>query len=82
MINKKKKFTLTFAKKFLNKKGLELFNKNNQTKSNNNSFRSFNYTFIIGLILIVIFFLSPQIINVRNNLAIKSLEVKMILKLI
>ena len=76
MINKKKNFTLTFAKKFLNKKGLELFNKSNQTKSNNNSFRSFNYTFITGLILIVIFFLSPQIINVRNNLAIKSLEVK------
>jgi len=76
MINKKKFFTLTFAKKFLNKKGLELFNKSNQTKSDNNSFRSFNYTFITGLILIVIFFLSPQIINVRNNLAIKSLEVK------
>ena len=76
MINKKKIFTLTFAKKFLNKKGLELFKKNNQTKSDNNSFRSFNYTFITGLILIVIFFLSPQIINVRNNLAIKSLEVK------
>ena len=69
-------FKLTFAKKFLNKKGLELFNKSNQTKSGNNSFRSFNYTFITGLILIVIFFLSPQIINVRNNLAIKSLEVK------
>ena len=76
MINKKNFFTLTFAKKFLNKKGLELFNKSNQTKSDNNSFRSFNYTFITGLILIVIFFLSPQIINVRNNLAIKSLEVK------
>ena len=76
MTNKKFFFTLTFAKKFLNKKGLELFNKSNQTKSDNNSFRSFNYTFITGLILIVIFFLSPQIINVRNNLAIKSLEVK------
>ena len=76
MINKKNFFTLTFANKFLNKKGLELFNKSNQTKSDNNSFRSFNYTFITGLILIVIFFLSPQIINVRNNLAIKSLEVK------
>ena len=76
MNNKNFFFTLTFAKKFLNKKGLELFNKSNQTKSGNNSFRSFNYTFITGLILIVIFFLSPQIINVRNNLAIKSLEVK------
>ena len=76
MINKNFFFTLTFAKKFLNKKGLELFNKSNQSKSDNNSFRSFNYTFITGLILIVIFFLSPQIINVRNNLAIKSLEVK------
>ena len=76
MVNKNFFFTLTYAKKFLNKKGLELFNKSNQTKSDNNSFRSFNYTFITGLILIVIFFLSPQIINVRNNLAIKSLEVK------
>ena len=76
MINKKNFFTLEYAKKFLNKKGLELFKKSNQTKSDNNSFRSFNYTFITGLILIVIFFLSPQIINVRNNLAIKSLEVK------
>ena len=76
MANKNFFFTLTFAKKFLNKKGLELFNKSNQTKSDNNSFRSFNYTFITSLILIVIFFLSPQIINVRNNLAIKSLEVK------
>ena len=76
MINKNFFFTLTLAKKFLNKKGLELFNKSNQTKSDNNSFRSFNYTFITGLVLIVIFFLSPQIINVRNNLAIKSLEVK------
>ena len=76
MINKNFFFTLTLAKKFLNKNGLELFNKSNQTKSDNNSFRSFNYTFITGLILIVIFFLSPQIINVRNNLAIKSLEVK------
>ena len=76
MTNKNFFFTLTFAKKFLNKKGLELFNKSNQTKSDNNSFRSFNYTFITGLVLIVIFFLSPQIINVRNNLAIKSLEVK------
>ena len=76
MVNKNFFFTLTFAKRFLNKKGLELFNKSNQTKSDNNSFRSFNYTFITGLILIVIFFLSPQIINVRNNLAIKSLEVK------
>ena len=76
MTNKNFFFTLTFAKKFLNKKGLELFNKSNQSKSDNNSFRSFNYTFIASLILIVIFFLSPQIINVRNNLAIKSLEVK------
>ena len=76
MGNKKKNFTLAFAKKFLNRKGLELFNKSNQIKSDNNNFRSFNYTFITGLILIVIFFLSPQIINVRNNLAIKSLEVK------
>jgi len=76
MADKNFLFTLASAKKFLNKKGLELFNKSNQTKSNNNSFRSFNYTFIAGFILIFVFFLSPQIVNVRNNLAIKSLEVK------
>ena len=76
MNNKKFFFTLTFAKKFLNKKGLELFNKSNQTKSSNSSLKSFNYTLITGLVLVVVFFLSPQIINLKNNLAIKSLEIK------
>ena len=32
MGNKKNLFTLAYAKKFLNKKGLELFKKSNQTK--------------------------------------------------
>ena len=40
---KKNLFTLSYAKKFLNKKGLELFKKNNQIKSNN-SFKSLSYT--------------------------------------
>ena len=73
MNNKKFFFTLTFAKKFLNKKGLELFNKSNQTKSSNSSLKSFNYTLITGLVLVVVFFLSPQIINLKNNSKYKLL---------
>ena len=75
MGNKKNLFTLAYAKKFLNKKGLELFKKNNQIKSNN-SFKSLSYTVLSSLILIIIFFSSPLIINFKNNLIIKSVEVK------
>jgi len=75
MRNKKNLFTLAFAKKFLNKRGLELFKKSNQTKSNN-SFKSLSYTLLSGLVLIVIFFLSPLIINFKNNLITESIEVK------
>ena len=53
MGNKKNLFTLAYAKKFLNKKGLELFKKNNQIKSNN-SFKSLSYTALSSLILIII----------------------------
>ena len=74
MRNKKKLFTLEYAKKFLNKKGLELFKKNNQIKSNN-SFKSLSYTVLSGLILIIIFFSSPLIINFKNNLIIQSTEI-------
>ena len=75
MRNKKNLFSLAFAKKFLNKRGLELFKKSNQTKSNN-SFKSLSYTLLSGLVLIVIFFLSPLIISFKNNLIIESIEVK------
>ena len=75
MGNKKNIFALAYAKKFLNKKGLELFKKNNQIKSNN-SFKSLSYTVLSSLILIIIFFSSPLIINFKNNLIIKSVEVK------
>ena len=55
MGNKKNLFTLAYAKKFLNKKGLELFKKSNQTRSSN-SFKSLSYTALSSLILIIIFF--------------------------
>ena len=55
MNNKKNQFTLAFAKKFLNKKGLEVFKKSSQTK-NDTSFLSFSYTFFLGIFIIFIFF--------------------------
>ena len=74
MSNKKNLFTLAYAKKFLNKKGLDLFKKNNQIKSTN-SFKSLSYTVLSSLILIIIFFSSPLIVNFKNNLIIQSTEV-------
>jgi len=74
MRNKKNLFTLEYAKKFLNKKGLELFKKNNQIKPSN-SFKSLSYTVLSSLILIIIFFSSPLIINFTNNLITQSIEV-------
>jgi len=75
MGNKKNLFTLAYAKKFLNKKGLEVFKKSSQTK-NDTSFLSFSYTFFLGIFLIFIFFLSPKIITIKNNLVASSVEVK------
>ena len=75
MSNKKNLFTLAYAKKFLNKKGLELFKRNNQIKSNN-SFKSLSYTLLSSLVIIVIFFSSPFIVNIKNNLITKSIEIK------
>ena len=75
MRNKNFIFTLAYARKFLNKKGLELFKKNIQTKSNN-SFKSLSYTLLSSLILIIIFFSNPLIVSFKNNLIIKSTEVK------
>ena len=75
MNSKKTQFTLSFAKKFLNKKGLELFKKNSQIK-NDTSFLSFSYTFFLGVFIIFIFFLSPKITVVKNKLLVSSIEVE------
>ena len=75
MVSKKNLFTLAYAKKFLNKKGLELFKKNNQVKSSN-SFKSLSYTLLYGAVLIIVFFLSPIIVDYKNKLVTKSIEVK------
>ena len=42
----------------------------------NNSFKSFLYTGIVGLFIIIIFFISPNLINFKNQLKIKTTEVK------
>ena len=72
---KKNYFKLSEAKKYLNKKGLELFNKSSQKKSDN-SFKSFMYTCFCGFIIIIIFSLSPKIISLKNYLIFSSVEVK------
>ena len=42
----------------------------------NNSFKSFLYTGIVGLFITIIFFISPNLINFKNQLKIKTTEVK------
>ena len=42
----------------------------------NNSFKSFLYTGIAGLFITIIFFISPNLINFKNQLKIKTTEVK------
>tara|TARA_B100000287_G_scaffold427350_1_gene476835 strand:- start:206 stop:1273 length:1068 start_codon:yes stop_codon:yes gene_type:complete len=45
-------------------------------KGFNNSLKSIYYTFSFSLFLILIFFISPKLIVLKDNLAIKSVEVK------
>ena len=45
-------------------------------KGQNNSFKSFLYTGIAGLFITIIFFISPNLINFKNQLKIKTTEVK------
>ena len=45
-------------------------------KGQNNSFKSFLYTGIAGLFIIIIFFISPNLINFKNQLKIKTTEIK------
>ena len=42
----------------------------------NNSFKSFLYTGIAGLFITIIFFISPNLINFKNQLKIKTTEIK------
>ena len=74
-MSKKFSLTLTDAKKFLNKKGLELFKKSHQIKSNG-SIRSIYYTILCGLITIMIFAAIPKIINSQIFFIKTSDEVK------
>ena len=75
MVNKKISFTLAEAKKFLNKKGIELFKKNNKIK-NDNTFKSFYHTTLCSFFVIICFFLSPKIVHFQENILLKSEEVK------
>ena len=75
MVSKKKSFSLEYARKFLNKKGFEIFKKNNQTKADN-TFKSFAYTAFFGFTMIIIFFLTPKIVILKNELLVKSIEIK------
>ena len=75
MKKNKNYFSLREAKKFLNKKGLELYKKSNQA-NRNKSFQSLSYTLYFSLFLIIIFSLTPKIIHFKNSYFIKSIEVK------
>ena len=75
MSKKIKIFSLSDAKKFLNKKGLELFKKSNQVKRDG-SFKNLSYTLYFSFLIIILFSISPKVINLKNNYFIKSNEVK------
>ena len=75
MSKKTKPFSLSDAKKFLNKKGLELFKKSNQVKRDG-SFKNLSYTLYFSFLIIILFSISPKVINLKNNYFIKSNEVK------
>ena len=45
-------------------------------KGQNNSFKSFLYTGITGLFITVIFFISPNLVNFKNQLKIQTTEIK------
>ena len=74
-MSKKYSLTLADAKKFLNKKGLELFKKSHQIKSNG-SIRNIYYTTLCGLATIMIFAAIPQIIDSQILFTKTSDEVK------
>ncbi len=75
MYFKKNSFSLSDAKKFLNKRGLELFKKSNQGKTKNNVIK-FYYTLISSLIIISFFTITPKLITLKNNHIFQFAEVK------
>ena len=74
-MNKKYNFTIVDAKKFLNKRGLELFKRSINNKSNQ-TFKSLYYTFFAGCIIILFSFLSPIVNSYKNEVFSLSEEVK------
>ena len=72
---KKKNYKLSEAKKYLNKKGLELFKKSYKIKSDK-SFNNFIYTCFFGFAIIIVFFLTPKIIIVKNDFLFSSTEIE------
>ena len=74
-MNKKYNFTIVDAKKFLNKRGLELFKRSINNKSNQ-TFKSLYYTFFTGCIIILFSFLSPIFNSYKNEVFSLSEEVK------
>ncbi len=45
-------------------------------KGQNNSFKSFLYTSIVSLFITIIFFISPNLVNFKNQLKIQTTEIK------
>ena len=74
-MNKKYISTISEAKKFLNKRGLELFKRSINNKSNQ-TFKSLYYTFFTGCIIILFSFLSPIFNSYKNEVFSLSEEVK------
>ena len=74
-MNKKYYSTLAEAKKFLNKRGLELF-KRSVSKNSTQTFKSLYYTFFAGCIIILLSFLSPIFNSYKNEVFSLSEEVK------
>ena len=75
MINKKTRITFDQVKEFLLKKGL-ILKKKDKKKLLNNDFKALHYTFLSSLVLILIFFLIPIIVEFKKNTTIASKEIE------
>ena len=72
----KTKISFKDVKKFLRDKNIRILSKSNYNKSSKSSYKSLIYTCLASLGLIMIFYLSPIILNFQKNLKIESAEVK------
>jgi len=75
MINKKTRITFNQIKEFLLKRGFIVKKKSNK-KLLNNDFKPLYYTFLSSLVLILIFFLIPIIVEFKKNTIIASKEIE------